>query len=126
MNEKQFVETYCCNCGTQRCEGIGTEWFEGCRYRWNLDGMDAAAEINRLKKKCLELSTKILCLQEQILKSEEVKYAEWIPYELPYGVGYSTPNYKPTHYCSNCQGLGWEFYGKCPRCGAIMNRGEVN
>ena len=33
MNDKEFIEKYCHNCGTQRCEGIGTEWFEGCRYK---------------------------------------------------------------------------------------------
>ena len=36
MTEKQFVETYCHNCGTQRCEGIGTEWFDGCRFKEHL------------------------------------------------------------------------------------------
>ena len=33
MNDKEFIEKYCHNCGTQRCEGIGTEWFEGCQYK---------------------------------------------------------------------------------------------
>ena len=51
MNDKQFIETYCQNCGTQRCEGIGTEWFEGCKYKWNHDSYDAVAEIKRLNKK---------------------------------------------------------------------------
>ena len=30
---KEFTEHYCHNCGSQRCEGIGTEWFGGCRYK---------------------------------------------------------------------------------------------
>lgn len=38
LTEKQFIETYCDNCGTQRCEGIGTEWFDGCRHRHELKG----------------------------------------------------------------------------------------
>ena len=29
MNDEKFIETYCHNCGSQRCEGIGTEWFDG-------------------------------------------------------------------------------------------------
>lgn len=33
MNDKEFIEKYCHNCGTQRYEGIGTEWFDGCRYK---------------------------------------------------------------------------------------------
>ena len=31
--EKEFIEKYCHNCGSQRCEGIGTAWFEGCQYK---------------------------------------------------------------------------------------------
>lgn len=41
MNDKQFIETYCNNCGSQRCEGFGTEWFEGCKYRYNHDSYNA-------------------------------------------------------------------------------------
>ena len=33
LTEKEFVDEYCHNCGTQRCEGIGTEWFDGCRFK---------------------------------------------------------------------------------------------
>ena len=61
MNKEQFIETYCHNCGTQRCEGIGTEWFEGCPKRWNLnDYGDVAAEIERLNKKIMELGYKLM------------------------------------------------------------------
>lgn len=31
--EKEFIEKYCHNCGSQRCEGIGTAWFEGCQHK---------------------------------------------------------------------------------------------
>ena len=62
MNKEQFVEKYCFGCGSQRCEGIDSEWGEGCQYRWNLDGMDPAAEIERLNKKIMELSTQIVRL----------------------------------------------------------------
>jgi hypothetical protein len=30
---KKFTQYYCYNCGSQRCEGVGTEWFEGCHYK---------------------------------------------------------------------------------------------
>ena len=33
LTEKEFVQKYCHNCGSQRCEGIGTEWFEGCKFK---------------------------------------------------------------------------------------------
>ena len=59
MNNTQFIEKYCHNCGTQRCEGIGTEWFEGCPYRWNHDSYDAATEIKRLNEKIMELAKKL-------------------------------------------------------------------
>lgn len=55
MNDKQFYEKYCLNCGTQRCEGIGTEWFDGCKYKWNHDSYDAATEIERLNAKIAKL-----------------------------------------------------------------------
>ena len=56
MNDKQFIETYCQNCGTQRCGGIGTEWFEGCKYKWNHDSYDAASEIERLNNKIMTMA----------------------------------------------------------------------
>jgi CYTH domain-containing protein/predicted ATPase len=33
LNEQEFIDKYCRNCGSQRCEGIGTEWFDGCHYK---------------------------------------------------------------------------------------------
>lgn len=60
MNKEKFIKTYCKNCGTQRCMGIETEWFEGCKYKWNLDGQDPASEIERLNKKIMELAEKLI------------------------------------------------------------------
>ena len=31
--EAKFICKYCNNCGSQRCEGIHSEWFEGCKYK---------------------------------------------------------------------------------------------
>ena len=64
MNKEQFVENYCLTCGTQRCEGIDSEWFEGCQKRWNLDGMDPAAEIKRLNDIIMNLSSKLVRLDK--------------------------------------------------------------
>lgn len=36
LTEKEFVQKYCDNCGSQRCEGIGTEWFDGCKFKEHL------------------------------------------------------------------------------------------
>ena len=40
MTKQEFIETYCHNCGSQRCEGIGTPWFEGCRMKDQLTETD--------------------------------------------------------------------------------------
>ena len=123
MTEKQFVKTYCHNCGTQRCEGIGTEWFEGCKYKWSLDGMEieATSEINKLEQQNLALATKIMHLQEQISK-EEVKRGEW-KHSVVAGHIYDHHLYT----CSLCGAgaftPGYEKY--CHECGAKMDGGNA-
>ena len=107
MNKKQFYETYCIHCGSQRCEGIDTDWGEGCQYRWNLDGIDAAAEVKRLNDKVMELANIIMKLQNQgmwkVIDNNE------------YGIEVQ---------CSNCQHKA--FFSNtltakfCPNCGADM------
>lgn len=37
LSQEEFYEQYCCNCGSQRCEGIGTEWFDGCQFKDHLN-----------------------------------------------------------------------------------------
>lgn len=44
LTEKEFIEKYCHNCGSQRCEGIGTEWFEGCLHKHELSKEDIKHE----------------------------------------------------------------------------------
>ena len=31
-----FEQTYCMNCGSQRCDGIYSEWFDGCIHKEEL------------------------------------------------------------------------------------------
>lgn len=33
LTKDEFEEKYCINCGSQRCEGIGTDWFYGCQHK---------------------------------------------------------------------------------------------
>ena len=33
LSKAEFYEKYCSFCGSQRCEGIGTMWFDGCIYK---------------------------------------------------------------------------------------------
>ena len=40
LTKEEFIETYCHNCGSQKCEGIGTEWFDGCQHRHELKGYE--------------------------------------------------------------------------------------
>lgn len=110
MNEKQFVETYCHNCGSQRCEGIGTEWFEGCKYKWNLDGQDPASEIERLNKKFWDLVNSIAdknvvrivkCKDCIYNDNEDCTHLKNIGYS--YDIKCSYPHFihvSPEHFCS--------------------------
>ena len=43
MKKDEFIKTYCDFCGTQRCEGIDTEWFTGCPHRNELE--DSSEEL---------------------------------------------------------------------------------
>lgn len=99
MNVEEFTKTYCAKCGTQRCEGIESEWGEGCQYRWNLDGMDPATEIKRLNDKIWELANKL------------VKYESGRPK--------GKWNYDGT--CSICGAQVLANYTSfCPKCGSDM------
>ena len=33
LTEEQFYNTHCKMCGSQRCEGVGTEWFDACKFK---------------------------------------------------------------------------------------------
>ena len=118
MTEKQFIETYCNGCGTQRCEGIGSPWFEGCSKRWNLDGYgDAATEIERLNNKIMELGFKLVKLSN----AEPVKHGKWIE------TGEYTSTGKHLFVCSECHKEdSWVVNRKkyCSECGAKMDKEE--
>ena len=132
MNDKLFIEAYCHNCGTQRCEGIHSEWFEGCRYRWNHDSYDAATEIERLNRQIMEMARKMAgrkCNDEEELFTNVEEHcrnylskqieAEWVPIEkLSTNWGVSIIH----HYeCSNCKIVEYTNNHKyCSNCGAKM------
>lgn len=33
LSKDEFIKKYCNSCGSQRCEGPESEWFEGCRMK---------------------------------------------------------------------------------------------
>ena len=33
LSAEEFYEKFCSHCGSLRCEGMGTVWFEGCEYK---------------------------------------------------------------------------------------------
>ena len=33
MTKEEFINKYCHNCSSQRCEGIGTAWFDRCHFK---------------------------------------------------------------------------------------------
>jgi hypothetical protein len=121
MTEKQFIETYCNGCGTQRCEGIGSPWFEGCPKRWNLDGYgDAATEIERLNDKIMELGFKLVKLSN----AEPVRHARWIKITKPQksneGFFYWNAIPKTIYFCSYC-GRRESIKEPYCHCGAKMD-----
>ena len=40
LTEQEFIHKYCYGCGSQRCEGMGTPWFDGCQHRHELEGYE--------------------------------------------------------------------------------------
>lgn len=36
LTKEEFITLHCNLCGSQRCEGIGTEWFDGCKFKNHL------------------------------------------------------------------------------------------
>ena len=110
MDKKQFYETYCMRCGSQQCAGINDEEFSsGCGYRWNLDGVDAAAEVERLNDKIWELTNRILELQRPRKGMWKVIDAN------EYGVEVQCSKCEHKAFFSNT--LTAKF---CPNCGADM------
>ena len=132
MDKKQFYETYCMHCGTQRCEGIDTEWGEGCQYRWNLDGVDAAAEIKQLNDKIMELGYKLM-------RCKPVVYGEWNFWDGWIGnhdqriedatcseCGYVHPTVRREHNDKSYKDVLAKLANYCPNCGADMRGGHKN
>ena len=33
LSKENFMMIYCNSCGSQRCEGIDSDWFNGCKYK---------------------------------------------------------------------------------------------
>ena len=76
MNKEEFVKTHCLNCGTQRCEGIDSEWFSGCKKKWDLDGMNPSEEIERLNAKILKLAFETVKIREKTIIDTKVDIIE--------------------------------------------------
>ena len=68
LSDKEFTDRFCSKCGSQRCEGIGTEWFDGCAHAFHLESYYTSREkenkekgsvdpihlINNIAKMCIE------------------------------------------------------------------------
>lgn len=37
LTREEFVKLHCSVCGFQRCEGVGTEWFNECKFKEHLE-----------------------------------------------------------------------------------------
>lgn len=49
MNKEEFIEKHCKECGSQRCEGIGTAWFDGCPFRGELTSVKELEMYNKIE-----------------------------------------------------------------------------
>ena len=38
-SREEFIAKHCSVCGSQRCEGVDTEWFDGCKFKDELNEM---------------------------------------------------------------------------------------
>lgn len=47
MTTEEFVTKFCAFCGTKRCEGVKSEWFDGCEHKKELDNTNS---VNGLDK----------------------------------------------------------------------------
>ena len=106
MTKKEFVEKYCKTCGTQRCEGIGTEQFDSCHHRNELDGCE-----EDIKHK-LDLEEILRVYNEHLKNISGIQSHPVDPAITNIGTG------DPQNINSN---YGWSFgYGWiCPRCGKV-------
>lgn len=111
MNREEFVEKHCKMCGTQRCEGIGTEWFDGCHYRNELDGYE-----EDIKHK-LDLE-EILRAYNEYLKATKDKSGNYTTTAIGTGENIVDRDYldKVMKKYSIDYNYGWI----CPRCGKVL------
>lgn len=64
MTKEEFVEKHCKLCNIQKCEGVGTDRFNSCHYKNELDGYEDKnehidiEEINRIYKHINDLFNK--------------------------------------------------------------------
>lgn len=72
LTKEEFIERHCRSCGSQRCEGVDFEWFDGCKEKDGVMMHVSKAEFiggkeadDAYKKLCeltgLEWDTVIMC-----------------------------------------------------------------
>ena len=107
MTKEEFVEKHCKLCNIQRCEGIGTEWFDGCHHRNELDGYE-----EDIKHK-LDLE-EILRVYNEYLKNTSGIQSHSVDSTIT-NIGTGDLQNINSNY-------GWSFgYGWiCPRCGKVL------
>lgn len=82
---KEFRGKYCAMCGSQRCEGPGSEWFSGCEYADELIAIKTPEEIIK------EIGYGDCYTTTEF--AEYVRRGSFISYD---GVGYYHDGYKET------------------------------
>lgn len=108
MTKEEFIEKHCKMCGTQRCEGIGTEWFDGCGYRNELDGYEDPESV----KHKLDLE-EILRVYNEYLKNNSSIQSHPVDPAIQHISTGDSQNINSNYSWSF--GYGWI----CPRCGKV-------
>lgn len=47
ITKEEFYKKHCCKCGSLRCEGMDSEWFNGCRHRHELENYTGVGNYER-------------------------------------------------------------------------------
>lgn len=45
LTKEEFYKKHCCMCGSQRCEGMDSDWFDGCQHRYELENYTDTNDI---------------------------------------------------------------------------------
>lgn len=70
-DKETFINIYCKNCGSQRCEGVDSEWFNGCLFKERVQIVEKCQEQHFIEKEPLLAWLEAMHVSEYIIKAIE-------------------------------------------------------